>query len=492
METRETKRTGAPVTPPLQLMIRSEGSEPVEYAVEGSAIIGRDENSQICVDHQLVSRRHAQVLFENGGWRLRDLQSTNGTYVEGTRIDQIPLRETTLFTLGRNGPEVTATVQEPAPATSVLDPDLLSQYEDYYLKQSPGGNAGERTIFIRQAFKDLQRKQRRRNAVLVALASTLVVVLASYGFYERSRASRQQQLAEDLFYQMKSVELEAAKSETTLLALKGQDGIEEIRRIRALKQDLQANYDRFLKNVGLYSNQLSEQDRLILRVTRVFGECELGMPANFVAEVKRYIGQWRSTGRLQKAIAEAESKGYGRRIASAMLAQDLPPQFFYLALQESNFDAYAIGPHTYKGIAKGMWQFIPETAVKYGLQLGPLYELGRPDPGDDRHNFEKSTLAAARYLRFIYLTDAQASGLLVMASYNWGEGKVIPLIQSLPNNPRDRNFWRLLSVYRDKIPQETYDYVFYIVAAAVIGENPHLFGFDFENPLRHLDGGRTI
>src|SRR5439155_1217717 len=143
--------------------------------------IGRGEDFQVRCEHQLVSRRHAQGLFENGGWRLRDLQRTNGTYGEGTRIDQIPLRETTLFTLGRNGPEVTATVQEPAPATSVLDPDLLSQYEDYYLKQSPGGNAGERTIFIRQAFKDLQRKQRRRNAVLVALASTLVVVLASYG-----------------------------------------------------------------------------------------------------------------------------------------------------------------------------------------------------------------------------------------------------------------------------------------------------------------------
>jgi hypothetical protein len=66
------------------------------------------------------------------------------------------------------------------------------------------------------------------------------------------------------------------------------------------------------------------------------------------------------------------------------------------------------------------------------------------------------------------------------------------LIQSLPDNPRDRNFWRLLSAYRDKIPQETYDYVFYIVAAAVIGENPQLFGFDFKNPLRHLDSDKTI
>ena len=74
-----------------------------------------------------------------------------------------------------------------------------------------------------------------------------------------------------------------------------------------------------------------------------------------------------------------------------------------------------------------------------------------------------------------------------MASYNWGETQVLPLIQSLPNNPRDRNFWRLLTKHRDKIPQETYDYVFSIISAAAIGENPRLFGFNFDNPLAHLE-----
>jgi hypothetical protein len=95
----------------------------------------------------------------------------------------------------------------------------------------------------------------------------------------------------------------------------------------------------------------------------------------------------------------------------------------------------------------------------------------------------KETNAAARYLRDLYTTDAQASGLLVMACYNWGEDYVLPLVRSLPANPRERNFWKLLEKDREKIPKETYDYVFYIFSAAVIGENPKLFGFDFENPL---------
>lgn len=142
---------------------------------------------------------------------------------------------------------------------------------------------------------------------------------------------------------------------------------------------------------------------------------------------------------------------------------------------------------TRKGIAKGMWQFVPETAVKYGLQIGPLVDLRRPDPGDERDQYEKATKAAAKYLKDLYSTDAQASGFLVMACYNWGEEQVLPLVRSMPANPRERNFWKLLSNHRDRIPQETYDYVFYIISAAVIGENPRFFGFDFDNPLANLE-----
>ena len=96
-------------------------------------------------------------------------------------------------------------------------------------------------------------------------------------------------------------------------------------------------------------------------------------------------------------------------------------------------------------------------------------------------------LPPSRYLKDIYSTDAQASGLLVIASYNWGEDKVIRIVRSMPANPKERNFWRLLTEYRDKLPKETYDYVFYIFSAAVIGENPRLFGFKFDNPLAHLE-----
>ena len=208
------------------------------------------------------------------------------------------------------------------------------------------------------------------------------------------------------------------------------------------------------------------------------------MPPEFVDEVRRYIERWKKTRRLRDAIERARENGYTQRIAEIMLEHDIPPDFFYVALQESNFRVDAVGPETRYGFAKGMWQFIPGTARDYGLKTGPLVGLGRRDPLDDRHDFEKSTKAAAQYLRRIYTTDAQASGLLVIASYNWGQSNVLRLIRTMPQSPRDRNFWQLLVKYRERIPRETYDYVFNIVSAAVIGENPALFGFDFEAPFK--------
>ena len=74
-----------------------------------------------------------------------------------------------------------------------------------------------------------------------------------------------------------------------------------------------------------------------------------------------------------------------------------------------------------------------------------------------------------------------------MASYNWGEGRVINRLQKMPADPTQRNFWNLLRNYPEDVPDQTRDYVFRIVAAAVIGENPALFKIPIENPLKRFD-----
>jgi soluble lytic murein transglycosylase-like protein len=247
-------------------------------------------------------------------------------------------------------------------------------------------------------------------------------------------------------------------------------------------QQLKNSYEKVVDDLGIYN--LSEEEKLIVQTAKVFGECELIMPKEFMEEVKDYINRWKSSDRYIKALERAKQNGYISVVVNYLVKEQLPAQFFYLALQESDFREQIVGPQTRYGFAKGIWQFIPATAQKYGLKIGPLSSLKVYDPGDDRFNFPKATSAASRYIKYIYNTDAQASGLLVMASYNWGEYNIINLIRTMPANPRERNFWKLLEKYKEKIPIETYNYVFYIFSAAVIGENPKLFGFNIDNPLK--------
>jgi hypothetical protein len=239
-------------------------------------------------------------------------------------------------------------------------------------------------------------------------------------------------------------------------------------------------YNNLIENLNLYSTD--EEERLIQKTARIFGECEINMPEEFIDTVKKFIGYWQSSSKLKNAIKRAEENNYTQWTVYHLNRRRLPLQFFYLPVQESEYKDTAVGPPTYAGYAKGIWQFISSTAEAYGLKVGPLKDTNLYDPADERFDFWEATPAATDYLKDIYSTEAQASGLLVMASYNWGP-RVVKYIKMLSRNPRDRNFWNLLSVYGDKVPKETYNYVFHIFSAAVIGENPRLFGFNFDNPI---------
>jgi membrane-bound lytic murein transglycosylase D len=378
----------------------------------------------------------------------------------------------------------------PAPAASVAGPaeDVLARYIDHYFGAgSDDKAAGQHTMFVRRAFTEVQKKQKRKYGWIIGALALLLACIGAYSFYLHQQASNRKAMAESLFYAMKSLDLDIANIRQLVTDSNSQQGIEEIRKYQDRRKEMEKSYDRFLTTLNIHERKMTPEERLVFRITRIFGECELDMPKDFVAEVEQYIQKWKQSGRLAKDLRAARENNYIAPIAGELLAAGLPPQFLYLALQESDFDPYISGPMTRKGIAKGMWQFIPETAVRYSLKIGPLADLRRPDPGDDRHHWDRETKAAVRYMKDLYGSDAQASGLLVMACYNWGEDYVLPLVRKLPPNPRDRNFWRLLSTYGEKIPQETHDYVFYIVSAAVIGENPRLFGFDFDNPLAQME-----
>lgn len=445
-------------------------------------VIGRDYACDLQVLDDSVSRRHVQVVLERGVWVVRDLESSNGTYLDNRRITEQGLTNNARLQLGNQGPTFGLEIQaQEQRIDSVSQATTVEDNAHRYVDPGYDGPMGEHTQMVRRAFVQVAKKQSRNYLYIIGVIGVCLIAALSFATYQQFRLEQLDALAVDIFYSMKEVELQVAKLEADTTASGVGGNRKQLTAMRARLARMESRYDSYLGKMGLFGADMSEEERLILRVARIFGECEVNLPSGFVDEVKKYIAKWKSSNRLAKAVERANLNGYSRIVRGVMLEHYLPPQFFYLALQESDFKRNIVGPKTRYGIAKGIWQFIPTTATRYGLRTGPLLEVARYDPKDERFDFEKATRAAAGYIREIYTTDAQASGLLVMASYNWGEKRIIDRIREMPENPRDRNFWQLQKKYQ--IPRETYDYVYYIFSATVIGENPRLFGFDFDNPL---------
>lgn len=480
------------VTPPIQIQFPGPRGEQQRAQFFRAFIIGRGEDCAVRLSDPIVSRHHTEIFPEGDTWWVRDLKSSNGTLIGGRAIDRLPMIGTVTLELGNGGPHVRVIAPpkpRAGPPTADVSPRSLSEISSHYLDGNGSAPAGERTMLIRQAFKDAKRRQKRLYHTVIGIALAILVGLGGLTTFQYLQLQKMSNLANDIFYGMKELEVYVANLEADLEADLGESRLarrrEEIAEARRKLTAMRENYDAYVRELRasrLFA--LDSEELLILRMARVFGETEVDVPGDFVREVQNYIKKWQSSPRLANAIQRLRDNNYSPTIYQALTSQGLAPQFMYLALQESGFQLRAVGPPTRYGRAKGMWQFIPSTAERYGLRVGPLQDSGNYDPGDERHDLRKASLAAARYLKYIYRTDAQASGLLVMASYNWGEGNIIKRIRQMPNNPRERNFWELLRHHR--IPDETYDYVFYIFSAAVICENPRLFGFDFENPLQGL------
>lgn len=509
--------------------------------------IGRDNSCDVSVASGLVSRVHTSVEYAEGQWWVCDEDSTNGTYLDGEAVQRAPLTGDATLQLGQNGPVFQLAVQAPsseegadvtraedaettrvshtiaesadgdesapsiagsdasagAVSASRRDPSV-SQYIEYYFNDRDEP-AGEHTRMLRQAYQRVKTEQQRKYTWALVGVLVLCVGLGAYAIVQHLRNERLEQQAEQMFSTMKEVDMQVARLRQQLEESEDATLTELLAEAQARRQRLHAQYAGYVEELDLY-RELSDEEREIYRVARIFRESEFSIPAGFVRQVKETIENYwlREPHRSDfvSAIERAEENEYTPYIVETLHEHGLPPEFFYLALQESKFREDTTGPPTRWGVAKGMWQFIPSTAREYGLQVGPREDTRVCEPQDERCDFRKATEAAARYLQAIYSTEAQASGLLVIASYNWGEHRVIghleripgpqsipdEAFEDIPEDPEKRNYWRFLNEYEDRMPEETKDYVLKVVAAAVIGQNPRLFGFDFDNPLReHIE-----
>ena len=147
------------------------------------------------------------------------------------------------------------------------------------------------------------------------------------------------------------------------------------------------------------------------------------------------------------------SERYFSIVVPILKEQGIPEDLKYLMAIESNLDPHALS----KSGAAGLWQFMKPAAQQYGLEVGKEV--------DERYHIEKETVAACKYLKDSY--KKYNDWMTVAASYNAGQGGVS---KRLREQSADSAMDALL-------PDETSRYMFRILAAKMLLEDPAAFGY---------------
>ena len=106
---------------------------------------------------------------------------------------------------------------------------------------------------------------------------------------------------------MKAIDVNIANVEKMVAAGNAQ-GAEEVARMRNQRKNLDDNYNHLLASLKVYDPKMTEEQKLVLRVARIFGECEVAMPPEFLTEIQNYIKKWKSSGRYLRAIRLAGTR----------------------------------------------------------------------------------------------------------------------------------------------------------------------------------------
>jgi membrane-bound lytic murein transglycosylase D len=175
---------------------------------------------------------------------------------------------------------------------------------------------------------------------------------------------------------------------------------------------------------------------------------------------------------LKPSIQESliRSARYKKLIDAALSDAKLPKGLAYLPVIESAY----VPTLTSRSGAHGIWQFMPDTAREYGLRVDWWV--------DERADPERSTRAAAAYLRDLYRQFNDWP--LTLAAYNAGPGRIK---RALDQNGAT-TFWELLEA--GAVPKETRGYVPTFFATLLIATDPATYGFKLGEP-KDLEGKRV-
>ncbi|MBK8522163.1 MAG: transglycosylase SLT domain-containing protein [Ferruginibacter sp.] len=204
-------------------------------------------------------------------------------------------------------------------------------------------------------------------------------------------------------------------------------------------------------------------------------------------ETIAYIEKFSENRRAYLIRTFTRSKKYFPKVTTILKKHDLPQELKVLLALESAFNGNAVS----KAGAVGYWQIMDEVAKEYGLKYvtqAKKEEKKKADkkkvdkttpsakttakkpaaPKDDRKNFNKSTYAAARYLKD-RSRNLNNNLLLMVASYNCGIGNVWDAMKK--SGKADPDFWDIKAY----LPSETQAYVMNFITLNVVFHNYEKF-----------------
>ena len=161
--------------------------------------------------------------------------------------------------------------------------------------------------------------------------------------------------------------------------------------------------------------------------------------------VRRYILRYVKHSPRQLAALQRKAEYYFPIFEDILAKHDLPYELCYMPVIESALNPQA---RSHMG-ATGLWQFMPATGKKYGLEINSLV--------DERMDLIRSTEAACLFLKNLYAIFQDWN--LVIAAYNCGPGNVNKAIHRAGGK---RDFW---SIY-PYLPSETRGYLPIFIAAS--------------------------
>jgi|SRR5579872_2426364 len=439
-------------------------------APDNDLVIQGSDSVTVSLHHLVIDRI---VVEGQPVFRAQDLESTNGTFLNGERISESVLAPDGSIRLGSQGPELSFVLSEPdsldldqttaipeeiAAAVPAVPPELntydslLTNAVKRARDARAHGIAGQTMTIMRETLNHaLHRSSRRFQAVI----GVLTLVLAAVSVFATWKIT---QMNHDKAAIDRHIEELEAKVQTAANTDQADRLISEIDAYEAEGKQLQ---DNLLYRIGHRQHDLVTDE--IRRLLAEFGAEAYSVPPEFTERVKHYIQQYQGPDRPLMERALGSSAGKIGIMRDVLERQHLPGDLAYVPLVESALQS----SHSRAG-AVGLWQLTPVTAKAYGLQISGQV--------DERDNVVKSTRAACQYLRELILDFGNGSSvMLALAAYNVGPSKVKQAIKAVPDPIKQRNFWYLYRIHA--LPLETREYVPKVIAAMIIGRNADRFGF---------------